>query len=63
MNKYKVLYGHKDNEPEYMEDIITEHEDRFDTAKEWAMGQGYTSFRIAEIDPNTPPDFTGAITK
>lgn len=59
----KVLYARKANEPEYMEELITENEDKFEAAKEWARGQGYTIFRVATIELDKTPNFGGTVTQ
>lgn len=54
----KVLYGIRKGQPDYMADIITTNEKRFDEAKAWAIENGFDRFRIAEIDLSVKPDFT-----
>ncbi len=55
----KVLFGHKANEPEYTEVLITEVEERIPAATEWAQANGYV-VRIADIDLSKPPNFIQA---
>ncbi len=57
----KILWGHKQGEPSYFEDVITENECHFDAAKKWAKKNGYDSFRVSDIDGK--PDFIGTINK
>ncbi|MFA5396654.1 MAG: hypothetical protein WC346_11665 [Methanogenium sp.] len=56
----KILYGTRTGSPQYMEEILTEHEKRFEEAISWAMKNGFDHFRIAEIDENAP-DFTKSV--
>lgn len=53
----KVLFGHKSDEPEYTEVLITEVEERIPDATKWAESNGYT-VRVAEINLSKAPDFT-----
>lgn len=57
----RVLFGHKANEPEYTEVLITEVEDRIEAATEWAKANGYV-VRVAEI-PDGKPDFSKIFSK
>jgi hypothetical protein len=58
----KVLFAVKENEPDYMEQLITEKEERFEGAKKWCKDNGFNRFRIAEIDMSKKPDFIKTIT-
>ena len=58
----KVLFATKIGEPDYMEDLITEKEDRIEAAKAWAKKNGYDRFREANIDLSTKPNFTKTLT-
>lgn len=55
----KVLYATKIGEPEYMEQLITEVEDRIPAASAWAQQNGFDRLRIATYsDEPERPDFT-----
>ncbi len=56
-----VLWAVADGDFPYNEVIITEHEDKFEEAKQWATDHGYGRFRIAEVDMGTSADFIGTI--
>jgi len=61
-NPKKVLYAVQKGEPDYMEQIITEHEDRIPEARKWAEENGFDRFRIATYsDVPEMPDFAAAI--
>ena len=55
----KILWGHKQGEPVYFEQVISTYELRFAEAQKWALNNGYDSFRIADIDG--APDFIKTI--
>jgi hypothetical protein len=57
----KILWGTKKGAPDYMEQIISTNDKVFDTARKWALENGFDRLRIAEID-NNPPDFTKTMT-
>ena len=57
MATIKVLFGHKVDEPDYTEALITEVEERIPNATEWAEANGYV-VRVAEIDLDERPDWT-----
>lgn len=57
----KILWGHKQGEPSYFEDVICTCEERFNEATQWALRNGYDSFRVSDIDGK--PDFIGTINK
>lgn len=61
--KATVLYGCKIGQPDYMEEVITEHEDRIEAARKWAENNGYDRLRVATIDLGTPPDFKKTINR
>jgi len=44
-----ILYGNKPNQPDYLEEIITQTQDleHLEKAKKWAEENGYVSFRVA----------------
>ena len=57
----KVLFGVRKGNESWQEEVISEHEDRFDAAKKWATENGFDRLRIADIDLTTPPDFTKSV--
>jgi hypothetical protein len=57
----KVLFAVKENEPDYMEQLITDKEERIEAAKNWCKENGFDRLRIAEIDMNEKPDFIKTI--
>lgn len=61
--KLKILFGIRKGAPDYAEELITEKPERIDAAREWAKGQGFDRFRIAQIDLSQAPDFKGAVNK
>lgn len=54
----KILWGTRVGDPNWMEEVLTENEERFEDAKKWALANGFDRFRVAELDLSTPPDFT-----
>ncbi len=58
-----VLWGRKEGEPEWDEQVIYESQtiDDLEKARQWAMTQGFVHFRVSKMDLSTPPDFIGAI--
>lgn len=58
----KVLFAVKKGEASYMEQLITDREERIEAAKNWCKENGFDRFRIAEIDMNEKPDFIKTIT-
>lgn len=62
MSETKVLWGRKPDYPEWQEDIITERAEAIEAAREWAITQGYTHFRVSVIDDAQAPDFVATIT-
>jgi hypothetical protein len=67
MEKLLVLWGRKENEPSWMEDVITTAPAnltgriKLHKALEWAKSNGYAGFRIMTDDGNTPPNFVACI--
>jgi hypothetical protein len=57
----KILFGTKVGDPDYMEQLITEVEERIPAAKRWALANGFDRLRVADIDLSTAPDFTKTI--
>lgn len=59
MEKEFILYGVKDNQPDYMEEVITvqKSEDIIEKAKVWAIKNGYNRLRVYEFNWEKP-DFT-----
>jgi hypothetical protein len=57
----KILFAVRKGEPDYMEELITEQEERIEKAKKWAIENGFDRLRVATIDEESPPDFTKAI--
>ena len=59
--KQKILYGTREGQPAWKEEIITEHEKYFHQAKTWAKRNGFDRFRVAIIDLRETPDFTKCV--
>ena len=57
----KILYGTRKGQPDWREEIITEHEKQFPQAKTWAKKNGFDRFRVATIDLREKPDFTNCV--
>lgn len=60
MESFKILWAVKIGDPDYMEQIITENEEKIAAATAWAKANGFNRLRIATID-NKKPDFTKTI--
>lgn len=52
----KVLFAVKKGDEDWQEQLITEQEERIESAKAWADSNGFDRFRVAEI-ADGPPDF------
>ncbi len=52
--KEKILYGTRKGQPDWKQEIITEHEKHFCQAKTWAKRNGFDRFRVAIIDLRKP---------
>ena len=64
MNKTeRLLYGRKEGQPEYMEDLLLSNASAamIHAVKAIAAKDGYTMFREAVVDLTVVPDFVGAI--
>jgi len=59
--KQKILYGTREGQPAWKEEIITENEKYFHQAKTWAKRNGFDRFRVAIIDLRETPDFTKCV--
>lgn len=62
--KEKVLYGIPKGETERYQEVLlltNATPERVKKAKSLAAKDGFHSFRVADIDLSTPPDFTRAI--
>lgn len=59
----RVLYGVRKGNEDWQEELLTVRPDRFESAKEWAIKQGFdpAKFREAEIDLSKPPDFSKTV--
>lgn len=57
----KVLYGTKEGEPDWTEEIISTNPEVFEAAQEWAKENGFDRFRIAEIDLSELPNFATTV--
>lgn len=57
----RVLMGVRKGLPDYAEEIITDKPERFEAAREWAIGQGFDRFRVMEVDLSAAPDFAKAV--
>ena len=55
--KTKVAYCTKKGEPEWTEQVLTDHEASIPEATKWAEANGY-AVRVAEIDLGCPPDWS-----
>jgi hypothetical protein len=53
----KILFAVKIGDEDWQEQLITEHEDRIEAAKAWAIKNGFHKLRVAVIGDG-PPDFT-----
>jgi hypothetical protein len=58
----KILWATKVGQPDWDEQLITQHEDQIEAAEKWAIANGFDRLRVAVID-DTPPDFVGTIVK
>ena len=59
--KEKVLYGTRQGEPDYCEQLLCTQPARFDEVKRMATRDGFNRFRVAVIDLSIPPDFSKTI--
>lgn len=53
-----ILFAVKIGNPDWDEEVLTEHKCRIKEAMEWGKANGYHKFRIAKIDMDTPPEFS-----
>jgi hypothetical protein len=61
--KVKLLYATKKGQPSYMEELLTDKEEQFEAAKNWAQQNGFDRFRVANCDLSEKPDFAKTIQK
>lgn len=59
----KILYAVKIGSPDYMEELITDREERIEKAKVWAKENGFDRLRVTEINLGDKPDFINTIKK
>ena len=59
----KVLFAVKIGDEPWREQLITEVEERIESAKVWALANGFHKLRVATIDRDTPPDFRRCLAK
>jgi hypothetical protein len=57
----KILFATRKGNPDWMEELITEVEERIPEATKWAEENDFDRIRIAEIDLTEKPDFVHAI--
>lgn len=57
----KILWGVKNGSANWQEEIISVEESNFNNAIQWAKLNGYTNFRIANINMDVNPNFTKTI--
>lgn len=50
----KLLWGTRKGEPDYMEQLITEREDRIEAATQWAKDNGFDRIRVSTWDGSAP---------
>ena len=55
--KTKVLWATKIGDADWMEQVITEHTERIESASAWAKANGFDRLRVAEIDLGVAPSF------
>lgn len=63
-NNYYTAFYRKPQDPEYLEDLLTETKDKshFLKAIEWAKNNGFIITRVYKPDSEIlPPDFIGTI--
>jgi hypothetical protein len=56
----KVLFAVPIFAEDWMEELITDVEDRIPLAAEWARANGFDRLRVADIDDSLP-DFAGTL--
>lgn len=61
--KQSILWGHKRNEPDYFEHIITEKSELIEQASIWALSNGFDLVRIQEFNLNVKPNFINTLNK
>jgi hypothetical protein len=61
MKTIKVLFATLKGDEDWMEQLITECEDRIPSATAWATANGFDRIRVASIDMKSKPDFTKCI--
>lgn len=52
-----VLYGTRDGDEDWQEELLSTKPDRFEAVKKIARTHGFRRFRIATIDLSVAPDF------
>lgn len=60
--RVQVAYYRRPDEPQYMEQLLTDKQDQVKPSVKWATSQGYV-VRVAEIDLSTPPDFAKTLNR
>ena len=57
----KILFATRKGNPDWMEELITEVEERIPESTKWAEENDFDRIRIEEIDLTEKPDFVHAI--
>ncbi len=58
-----ILFAVKKGDPDWAEQLITEHPDKIAAAQKWAAANGFDRFRVLEFKENEKPNFIGTINK
>jgi hypothetical protein len=53
----KILFAVRTQNEDWQEELITEREDRIESASKWAIENGFDRLRIAHIDETAAPNF------
>lgn len=61
MKNETVLYGVREENESWQEEILSTNPARFDEIKKLAAQDGWGRFRIVTIDLSRPPDFASTI--
>ncbi len=63
MNATKVLWGTRKGAEEWQEELITDNPEHLESARAWAIANGFDRLRVSVFNPHDKPDFTKVLAK